>query len=372
MPHEIVHVFGEQFGECELLVDGGKETITPRKLSEEAFGEWLDKIRSGVRSIKARLRVYGEKENANLVRSKPGDINRIAAGAVGAIFLYDHDAWTVRSRKGSALSADVVMYQGVPTLEVLVDITSADAQEAFLRGELDRFSIGLSYVSAECSICGEPVRPSWNGWDFGCDHEIGKRYKTSEGRPKCEVFLIGAELREVSGVNFPAYKGTSVLGAGDCIPIHINGLPVPDETSQAVFNAVTAGFTAGLPDSQKEGKDMAPTDLEKANERIAELEGQLESDKKAALTSTYRQLIDDGYLNPSDKSDFEEMVDTLGVWRAKDFFERRQPQPMAATGEVSTGESQPDAPQYDLNLALAKLYVQHGYVSQATLDKNVN
>jgi hypothetical protein len=174
-------------------------STNPANLSDEEFATMVARIRAGeVRAIRARARVFIDAPNRNHVRPKPGQIPALAASAAGALFLDGH-ADTEESRLGTVVSGEVGTHNGNAALILAWDITEPGAQERWIRGQMDRFSVGLGASRAECSVCGAD--------GMRCEHKRGDSY----GGRLAELFLVGASLRELSNVNFPAVPDTAVL-----------------------------------------------------------------------------------------------------------------------------------------------------------------
>lgn len=290
-------VAGVEFSEGVEYAEG---TINPAKLSDEEFSSLVARIRAGeVRAIRARARVFIDAPNKNLTRPKPGQLATIAKKAPGALFLYDHNGYSSGARIGTVTAGEVVSYRGNDALVLEWDIVDPEAQERYVRGQMDRFSIGLGAKSAECSVCGGKAQRGWFSYYLECDHEIGKSYPSTETgeRVLCEVFLVGADLREVSTVNFPAVPNTALLSEfGHRVGLNNNHEgATPDEPTEDAMS------------------DENQTDESAAyQEEIARLKEEREAADALLFDALFDRAVAEGKALPREKDDQQAIFSALG------------------------------------------------------------
>lgn len=190
---------------------GGERYVNPKRLTDDEFASLISRVREGsVRALRFRARVFGDAPNANLTRPAPGILEDVAETAVGAPFLRDHSKKS-EDRIGSVVAAYMQDHDEIASLTVEIDVTEPSDQERFLRGQIDRFSIGLSAEKAFCSICGTSCAVGVYGPMPSCEHRPGRKYESFEQDVLAEVFLAGVRIEEVSSVTMPAYHDTTVL-----------------------------------------------------------------------------------------------------------------------------------------------------------------
>ena len=174
--------------------------VNPMQLSDDEKREFLAAIddRSILR-VAFRAVVYRDIPNANHWRVS--DLAQCVAGTALA-----EDTPTLRVNHGPGVYArvgsvrSVVLEEG--SLIAEMELTEPSEMRAFIRGERDRFSIGLAQVKhPTCSICGEDYTDHTI-----CPHIAGRTYNDDV----CEVFVEGV-VGEVSFVGSPAVPGTHIL-----------------------------------------------------------------------------------------------------------------------------------------------------------------
>lgn len=349
-------VHGELRAEADAGMEIDGEFVNPATLSDERFTELVDQVRAGhMRALRFKARVFIDRPNYNLTRPKPGDLARIASGAAGALYLYDHSSRSVASRVGVVVSAEAVPFEDTEALVAVVDITDPGAQEKFLRGESDRFSIGLSAEEAECSVCGGEVTSSWWWWDFECGHEIGKSYPSEETgeRVLAEAFLLGASMREVSTVNFPAVDDTAVLSqCGRPVALTTSGA-TPGEPQEASMADKKDDLAAQLAEA-KAANEAREAELAKLREEKAASEAQL-------FDALFERGLAAGTLLPAEREDQKALFDAVGSERFKAALAKRQPMAGYQRTELGSASDSPsDAPVETDVLALAKRLIGRG------------
>lgn len=291
----------------------GETYVNPRSLSEADFVALVRRIRAGeVQRLRFRALVFVDKPNANLFRPKPGQIPALAASAPGALYLVGHRQFHEESRVGDVVAGAAGEHEGNAALLLDIDITDPEAQERFLRGQQDRFSIGWDADGAECSVCGDTLEWDWwDGWcGEDCDHEFGETYDGT----LCELFYTGCALDEVSTVNFPAVSGTSILSR----------LSRPAESNVGATPKVTT-----MPK-----KTDSETDLRTENEA---LKAQLDSMNEQQFQRLFKQGLDECRVNPADLDEQRAVFNALGAERFERHLASRQPDPRfagVALGEV--------------------------------------
>jgi hypothetical protein len=193
--------------------------------------------------------------NANYLRFRDEDLAGFAASFAGQPFLRNHDLWDIESRGGTVLGSELSGRMFVQRVKLTVP---RDIQ-AFLNGQIDRFSIAWNRTGMTCSLCGL----DWlNG---GCPHWPGRKYKKGGPAPAggaaatagvevlCELIVEGPTGREVSAVNAPAVGGTGVRSVLDALCAQkleamggriVDGVDEVDEVVEVATG--WAGLAAGL------------------------------------------------------------------------------------------------------------------------------
>lgn len=171
----------------QLAMDGQMRRVLRERL---AAGE-LDEL--VFRAVVFRA----EYPNANYLRFHDADLAGFAASFAGQPFLRDHDARRIESRGGTIRES---FLWGNEFMQEIVLTVPRDI-EAFLNGQIDRFSISWYWQKIVCSVCGH----DWLG--VKCPHWPGQTY---DGKV-CELIFEGPRGKETSAVNAPAVQGTGVL-----------------------------------------------------------------------------------------------------------------------------------------------------------------
>ena len=140
--------------------------------------------------------------NSNHYRFRDEHLPAFAASFVGQPYLRDHATYAVDARGGTvdASALDGRAFVQDVRLTVPRDI------EAFLNGQMDRFSIGWYWKAITCSVCGN----DWLSRD--CSHWPGQQYEVEKKSVLCELVFEEPRGKEVSAVNAPAVMGTGVRG----------------------------------------------------------------------------------------------------------------------------------------------------------------
>ena len=171
-----------------------------RALREELAAGRLDELCFRALTFRA---VY---PNVNFLRFRDADLPRLAASYAGMPFLRDHDQRRLEARGGIVRASEL---DGKAFLQEIALTVPRDI-EAFLNGQIDRFSISWNWTGITCSVCGS----DWLRGD--CMHWPGRKYKhNGQEGVLCELIFEQPTGREVSAVNVPAVAGTGVRGVLD-------------------------------------------------------------------------------------------------------------------------------------------------------------
>ena len=188
-------------GDQRLLIDAERR----RALRAQLVAGTLDELVFEATVFRA------EYPNANFLRFRDADLEAFAASYVGQPFLRDHDAGQIASRGGTIREAALAGREFVQQ----VALTVPRDMEAFLNGQMDRFSIAWYVGEAVlCSVCGN----EWLSRD--CGHWPGEQYAVGEssagdaGKAQvlCELIFVKPRGKETSAVNTPAVAGTGIRG----------------------------------------------------------------------------------------------------------------------------------------------------------------
>lgn len=140
--------------------------------------------------------------NSNFYRFRDEHLPAFAASFAGQPYLRDHATYAIDARGGTvdASALDGRAFVQDIRLTVPRDI------EAFLNGQMDRFSIGWYWKAITCSVCGN----DWLSRD--CSHWPGQTYEVDKKPVQCELIFEEPRGKETSAVNAPAVAGTGVQG----------------------------------------------------------------------------------------------------------------------------------------------------------------
>ena len=136
--------------------------------------------------------------NSNFYRFRDEHLPAFAGSFAGQPYLRDHATYSVAARGGTvdASALDGRAFVQDIRLTVPRDI------EAFLNGQMDRFSIGWYWKAITCSVCGN----DWLSRD--CSHWPGETYEVEKKPVLCELVFEEPRGKETSAVNAPAVAGT--------------------------------------------------------------------------------------------------------------------------------------------------------------------
>lgn len=141
--------------------------------------------------------------NKNHVRFRKAKLSAIARTGVGSVFLRDHAQSALDARGGTITRSKAEKVDGGVVFRQTVHAVEPWAVQGFLKGKIDRFSIGWHPTEqVTCSACKASVRE--------CYHWPGDTVELKSGPHTVEYIFEDAELVETSAVNVPAVSGTGV------------------------------------------------------------------------------------------------------------------------------------------------------------------
>ena len=183
--------------EGELLSDSSRRLLRDKLRAGE-----LDQIEFEAVTFVAAF------PNSNFYRFRDEDLAAFAASYSGQPFLRNHDTHDIASRDGTIASGK--LFNG-NEFRMKVALTTARGMQAFVEGQIDRFSIGWYYSDITCTVCGH----DWLDWQH-CSHWPGRSYSVKDDAGKtqdilCEIIFEDPRGKETSAVNAPAVEGTGLL-----------------------------------------------------------------------------------------------------------------------------------------------------------------
>ena len=148
---------------------------------------------------------HNQGENGNFWRIKSSAYRAICKSFTGKVFLRDH-CLEQKARGGTIVSSKAIGSGETAYMEQVVEVVEPWAIKGFLRGTIDRFSIGLNThdVTAYCTICGADVMAGW------CGHYPGEEYDVKGKAVVCWWEVVAGSGKETSAVVDPAVPGTYV------------------------------------------------------------------------------------------------------------------------------------------------------------------
>lgn len=356
--------FGQHLGRVEYKAEGG--FVDPSALSDEEFADLVTRVRSGVvRSLGFRARVFGDKPNANMSRPTPGRLSDLAANSKGALYKRGH-----ATRAGDITAARAVEQDGLAVLEADFRITDAQAQEDFLRGLSDRFSPGIQYDTASCSICGAEAEDGFWGPVQRC-HNPGQTY---DGQ-LAEIFL-GGDLRlvEVSSVDDPAYDDTQILAAYSranetgsplwgTAPHHHEEAKMSDKT-QAAPPETPAPI---VPPVEVKSAEFAALEAKAAasDAKFAKQQAELEAARELTFSMLFAEHVKAGRVTEGNREAIRAHYGVIGHEAAAAYLSSL---PVAAVlGEkISEAGSDETKVKPDATFALAAVMAKHGILKDVS------
>ena len=180
--------------------------------------ELLAKLRQGdeVVEVEVDIRAFQQVDgvsNRNFIRFKKSILRKLAKSFTNVPLLKDHDRDS-DSRGGTVIASAAVKIDGGLAFDQTIRLTAPFAVDAFLSGNLDRFSIGWDFPALDVIHCSSGLCPAFGG---DCPHLPGDLL---EDGTRAEFIFMEADGVEVSTVTVPAVKGTgleqirSALAAG--------------------------------------------------------------------------------------------------------------------------------------------------------------
>lgn len=248
--------------------------------------------------------------NANFVKFRDRDLTGFARGFRGRPMLRDHDRNDLLKRGGTIVASELRETASEFQLAQTLSLVKPWAVEAALDGTLQTFSIGWDppaggrravLEAISCTVCNASMFLS------DCPHMPGDEHKVADTG---ETVIVEAEFRnpraaEVSGVSFPAVRGTQVESVRAALSEArslkpprkarrmneetLRRLGLSADATQEQIDARIAELAAGAVRSKELETQLRAAELT-ASEREAELKRiELEA-KAAALTERETQL----------------------------------------------------------------------------------
>jgi hypothetical protein len=181
-----------------------QSTPVMQQLDLPSRAELLPKILSGeLEFLDFRAKVFSQGPNANFVMFRDADMAMFAASFSGKPYLRDHDTEEIESREGTIMSSAMVGMDMIQDIR----ISTRSGMQAYIEGQMDRFSVGWDCEDVICTIC----NTSWRS--TACAHWPGRKYSTAQGEQTCSLLFINPVGVETSAVNVPAVDGTSIIMA---------------------------------------------------------------------------------------------------------------------------------------------------------------
>lgn len=176
-------------------------SITNAERTPETIKELIAKVHAGeLLFLDFPCVTFVDGPNANGYRFYSDDLEQLASSFMDVPFLYDHDTSHIVSRHGKVTESALTS----SSFEQKIRLSTPASILHYLRGNIDRFSIGWYYDDIDCSIC----KTSW----FGCHHWPNRVYSSNGEDVRCEIYFVNPRGKEVSAVNVPAVQGTGLLG----------------------------------------------------------------------------------------------------------------------------------------------------------------
>ncbi len=180
--------------------------------------ELLAKLRQGeeVVEVEVDIRAFQQQDgvsNRNFIRFKKSILRKLAKSFKLVPLLRDHNRAS-SARGGTVIASAAVKIEGGFAFDQTIRLTAPFAVDAFLSGNLDRFSIGWDFPALDVILCSACDCPAFGG---NCPHLPGDLL---DDGTRAEFIFTEADGVEVSEVTVPAVKGTgleqirSALAAG--------------------------------------------------------------------------------------------------------------------------------------------------------------
>lgn len=202
-----------------LELRAGGSAVTPARrdemLAKIAAGEYVE--------LEVDITAYEQeagKRNRKSVRFRDGGLVALGRSGKSTPFLRDHEQGDVLARGGTIIASSTAkLAEGHYTIAQTLKVTTGWAVEGFLRGTIDRFSIGWNPTGdVLCSVCNKPVFTRCYHFPGDrlreeLDDEGGKRLvRDRAGAVVVEWIFTEAELIETSAVSVPAVPSTQIEG----------------------------------------------------------------------------------------------------------------------------------------------------------------
>lgn len=264
-------------GLLELRAGGDAITTSRRDelLTKLAAGEYVE-IEVDILAFE---QIDGQRNRKN-VRFRDGALVKMGRTGKNTPFLRDHEQWDVLARGGTiGESTTAKVADGHYQIRQTLKVTVPWAVEGFLRGTLDRFSIGWNPTGdVLCSACNKPVFTRCYHFPGDrlreeLDDDGGKRLvRDRAGGMVVEWIFTEAELIETSAVSVPAVPSAQIEGIRAALSALENpalkndqGEQPPEESNMHMKAALVAILGLAVTASDDEVIDAVKTHHHKLN-----------------------------------------------------------------------------------------------------------
>jgi len=351
-----------------IAFEAGDEFVSPAKLSDDEKRALLEGIeQKRVLSLRFRAAVYADAPNLNSWRINPGHL----AAAVAAIeaselprqLELDH-GWSTRARVGNLsrgyLETDEA---GVRWLVAECELVEPQAMADFVRGRLDRFSIGMGPTrEVECSTCGAKWAADRWGW-------LAPTCKHTPGEDGCEAFVV-ADIEEASFVLHPAVPGTRVLSR--------QGAQTMPHAKQAAEAVTTTEPTEESAEHRALAEERA--ERTKLETQLAELQAQKAAAdaERAKLASQVREhalesWVREGRIFPAELEHYREIWEAMGEEKTKALVAKRTVNVLGHASQTACAEpEQLVKPSASDKLSRVNQAYRLGLISKPMTEADIN
>lgn len=254
---------------------GGNEVSNARRdelLAKIAAGEYVE-----IEVDYIAFEQIEGKRNRNSVRFRDGMLLAFGRSGKGTVWLRDHAQRDQLARGGTVIDSKALkVAEGHYQIRQTARITAPWAVEAFLRGLIDRFSIGWNPTGdVLCSACNKPIGTR-------CYHYPGDRLREvdEDGSKKLvrdragdivvEWIYTAAELIETSAVSVPAVPGAQIEGIRAAMAaLHHSGEAPPEEDTTDMLKTKIIALL-GLASTASEDEVSNAVEAQAARLRIVE------------------------------------------------------------------------------------------------------
>lgn len=285
--------------------DGGRLALDverKRELRSRLAAGELDELVFDATVFKAKY------PNANYLRFQDEDLEVFATSFVGQPFLRDHDERHIEARGGIIRGAGLAGREFTQR----VALTVPRDMEAFLNGQIDRFSISWYWTPPICSVCGH----EWLSRD--CEHWPGQKYAVGDQGKKqelCELIFVKPRGKETSAVNAPAVDGTGVQGVLAELMAAKEQLwegQMNEEVEQTPAVSVAGTPSAMVAEAVGPGVDTAEMAALLEAQRVSVLENRLAA---AGLPSAFQESVQEMLPQGWKLADLDRLIEVQrGVW----------------------------------------------------------